>query len=254
MIPLTRLWNSVKSLADDIGSNRYRFDSHGLPAINLMLGWVQAVGGRSFGKNSKVEEGFKELTYQRIFQANAYARIRMNEASLGHGVWTILGVFPEPDVIPANAPITIIADNDSLYRNDVSFDKSLHSAKRLTREQWEAASRNPFKPGNNLLSQAGMIEYAYLNSVDSSSGVYQPGGFEIEIRPRPNVAKKFVGIAYLRTHPEVTQLSDNLLFPDSMENLLTDKVWNYMNWKNGDGTTGYAVTAKDIAELAASVL
>lgn len=207
------------------------------------------------GENQKVEEAFRELLLLRIFQANSYARVALNPSQLGHSVWTIIGVFPDPAVIPANGqPNTQPDPATSLYRNDLSFDSSEHSAKRLSREQWEAAKRNPFLPGNTILSQNGMLEYGYINFMDMSSSAYAPGGAEIEVRPRAKVAGKLIGISYLRVHPEITSINDNVLLPESMEGLLVDKIWNHMSWNQGDGTTSYTVTQRDIAELSASVL
>jgi hypothetical protein len=133
-----------------------------------------------------------------------------------------------------------------VYRNDLSY-LSGSDAKRLTHEQWNEGEENVFMPGNNLLA-GSMTTYAYLDFANYSSSTYQnTNGFELEIRPA--VPAQYVAIAYLTKPNEVTTINDNVPFPQSMMNLIVDRSLNFIARKQGDNSTLYSVTEKDVARL-----
>ena len=70
-----------------------------------------------------------------------------------------------------------------------------------------------------------------------------------EIEIRPYLDNQLVGITYLVYPKQITADTDTILYPQSMKNLLIDKALNFISLKQGDGTTLFAITEREIATL-----
>lgn len=83
---------------DAEGSDYYRDDIDIIPAINASIEWLTAVINSAFGQKKLGEEVFQDLVQARVFQASDFSRVFLNSTDLGHEVWTILGVYINPEV------------------------------------------------------------------------------------------------------------------------------------------------------------
>lgn len=246
-ISVQEIVNRATSALDAEGSDRYRFDQDFKPAINYAIEWSVSVFNEAFSQKKLSAESLKELNIVGIWQANNFSRVAYSEQETGKKLWTIIAVYPNPTVYPFKNPVPKANKVLSSFEKDVSFISSEDAAKRLTQEEWIGNAKNVFMPGNMLLG-GGMTEYAYLDFADYSSTQYSnTGTFEIEVRP--SVANKFVAIAYLSKPSPVTLITDNVSFPESMANIITEKALNFISYKQGDGTNLYSVTAADVNRL-----
>jgi hypothetical protein len=230
---------------DAEGSERYLFAQDYKPAINSAVEWLQAVFNKAFSERKLSEESLGELTTTSIFQTNSFSRWSMDASDLGHGVWTILSVNPEPIIHPSNSTITTTANpEDSLYRSDVSYISSIHSAKRLTKEEWELNAQNVFSAGNTILTN-GLKSYAYLNKSNYGSSNYV-NKQEFEIRPQ--IVRGFISVSYLRYPSPINSTSDVIEFPETMTNLVAEKALNFISVKGEQGNL-YSATSEDVSVL-----
>ena len=255
-IPVQRIVDRMRQVGLDAEGSDYYSDSIDLiPAINAAVEWTVSVINSAMGAKKVSEEVFRDLTYTRVFQTSEYSRIKLDAASLGHGVWTILAVYPLPTVYPAETISATTNPWDSSYRGDLSHLSSANSAARLTLEEWVDNKSNPFAAGNSIETCADLIDYAYVNPVNynMTTGVSQYNSApELEIRPALN--KKLVSIAYVKQPTLATVVGDNLEFPESMSNLIYEKALQFVSYKQGDGTNIYAVTGADINTLLQTIL
>lgn len=244
MIPVQTIVDRVTSILDAEGSDRYLFDQDFKPAINLTKDWVVAVFNKAFADKKLSEENLKELVQTKIWTTSTFSRVKIDPAIIN--VWTILGIKPKPTVYPATSIPTVGANPDtSTLEPGVSYISSDFSARRLTIEEWNENSKNIFEAGNNVPT-VSFTEYAYLNQGDYSSSAYTTAG-EIEIRP--SVPTEFVGITYLRYPTDVSVIGDNIEFPETLIDLIVNKVLNYISFKQGDQTNLFSVSGQEVVTL-----
>lgn len=240
--------NRAAAALDAEGSERYLFDQDYKPAINYAEEWITSMFNKGFAENKLSGEALRELVKIGVWQANNFSRVSFDPAVVGHKLWTVLAIYPNPVVYPFSAPIANQNKAISVYKPGLSYVSGKASTSRLTLEEWNENQDNVFMPGNNQLS-GSLVEYAYLDFMDySSTGYINPGTYEIEIRP--SVANKYVALGYLKRPTPVALITDSIQFPDSLINIILDKVLNFISAKQGDGTTLYSVTERDIQTLA----
>lgn len=244
MIPVQTIVDRVTSILDAEGSDRYLFDQDFKPAINLTKDWVVAVFNKAFADKKLSEENLKELIQTKVWTTSTFSRVRIDPTVVN--VWSILGIKPKPVVYPVASIPTVGANPDtSTLETGVSYISSDFSARRLTIEEWNENKNNIFEAGNNI-STVSFTEYAYLNQGDYSSSSYASVG-ELEIRP--NIPTEFVGITYLRYPADITVIGDDVEFPETLINLIVNKVANYISFKQGDQTNLFSVSAAEIVTL-----
>jgi len=178
--------------------------------------------------------------------------------TLVHRVWSILSVYPEITTIPA-VPPTLPADSDRSYfcgaldgaTTEVAVDSFLKSATRLTIEEWVEKERNPLVPGSSLIANAELKEYAYLNLIN-----YNPNRaytavsqIDVEIEISPDRANELIGIVYLIIPEDISLESDTIPFPESIFDLVINKVINFISIKEDDRVNLYEITEREIAEV-----
>lgn len=254
MIAVTEISKRLDSVLDAESSDRYTFDEDYKPAINYAVEWIQSVLNTAYSDSKLTEENLGELTRVSVFQTNMYSRFKMDPAQMGHYVWTILSVMPEIEFVPTSAVITIPPADDpstSIYRPDVSFIKGKFSSKRMTSEEWEENTENPFAAGNTVMTNS-LKKYGYLNMTNYSGAGYTELLPEIEIRPTQ--PRKFIAVRYLMYPKLVTTINDQIEFPKTLTNLVFEKAANFIAYKQGDNTNLYSVTAEDINVLAKILL
>jgi hypothetical protein len=247
MIPVQTIVDRCNFALDAEGSGRYLFEQDFKPAINSSIEWLVAVFNRVFAEKKLSEENLRELIKTRVFLASAFSRLNLDKDSLdGDSLWTILRVMPSPRVYPEFDESSIEGcDKKSKLMDELLYVGSSKSAKRLTLEEWEENEGNIFEAGN-IIANESFRNYAYLNIGEYLTSKWT-GGKEIEIRP--DVSKKLVALTYLRYPGKVESIDDILPFPESMIDLIFQKALNFMSYKQGDQTTLYAVTTRDIQML-----
>jgi hypothetical protein len=245
MIPVQTIVDRVTSILDAEGSDRYLFDQDFKPAINLTKDWVVAVFNKAFADKKLSEENLKELVQTKVWTTSTFSRVRIDPSVVN--VWSILGIKPKPTVYPASSVPTVGASPDtSTLELGVSYISSDFSARRLTVEEWNENKNNIFEAGNNI-STISFTEYAYLNQGDYSSINYTTAG---ELEVRPEVPTEFVAITYLRYPADITVIGDSLEFPQTLTDLVVNKVLNYISFKQGDQTNLFSVSGQEVATLA----
>ncbi len=199
--------NRMRQVGLDAENATYYDDNIDLiPAINASIEWLVSVINSVYGSNKFSEEFFRELTNSAVFQTNTYSRIEFgNQPNFTDEVWSILAVYPKPDVHVSSIPTTIdnastgytsayntgisnnttglitsgtsleaandhagnaLSDWDSVYRGELTHIDSDYDCKRLTIEEWVSTKRNPFSAGNE--AETNHVEYAYIAHIDHS--------------------------------------------------------------------------------------
>ena len=244
MIPVQTIVDRVTSILDAEGSDRYLFDQDFKPAINLTKDWVVAVFNKAFADKKLSEENLKELVKTKVWTTSTFSRINIDPSVIN--VWSILGIIPKPTVYPAASIPTVGVNPDtSTLETGVSYISSEFSARRLTIEEWNENKNNVFEAGNNILTTS-FTEYAYLNQGDYSSTNYTTAG---EIEVRPSVPTEFVAITYLRYPLDISVIGDSIEFPQTLTDLIVNKVLNYISFKQGDQTNLFSVSGSEVATL-----
>jgi len=248
-----------------------------IPAINASVEWLVSVINSVYGSTKFSEDFFSELTHTAIFQTSTLSRVQFNnQASFPHNIWTILAVYPNPQVgedtidnsllnasyrsqLSTPGVITsvasdgvVITDHISIYRPEAYFVDSDDSCKRLTTEEWIENKPNPFSAG----SETGVnVQFGYISRGNHSTykgsthtyPAYYTGIQEIEIRPVIN--QRLVAVTYVKTPDLATVITDSIELPQSMMNLLYEKALQFVSYKQGDGTNIYSVTNNELRIL-----
>ncbi len=243
-IPAATVVNRMAAALDAEGSDRYTFAQDYKFAINNAVEWSVSVLNQAFAEKKMSPESLRELVKVSVWQANKYSRVSYNEADTGHALWTILSVIPEIQVTPQKVVVPLANENQSIFRNDFTYIGSEKYCTRLTTEEWNVNRKNIFMPGNEIM-QGALKEYAYRDFADYSSANYtNPVNAEIEIRP--SVSQKLVAIEYLKYPTPVAVIGDSIEMPASMTDIITEKALNYIAWKQGDNTTLWSTSERDI--------
>ena len=246
-IPVQSVIDRMAAALDAEGSDRYLFEQDYKPAINYSIEWVTLVVNRAMENTKYSGEALRELTKISVFQANNFSRVAFNPQLVGNKLWSILGIFTEIKTHPFQQPTPDADKAKSKYMPSLAYVSGKSCTNRLSIEQWNDNQDNVFMPGNNKLS-GPLSEYAYLNFADYSAiGYNDPGTFATEIRP--SVANKYVAIAYTKKPDEVTAQNESIAFPETMMNMIVEAALNFISFKQGNQTTLYLVTDKDIQRI-----
>lgn len=247
MIPAQQVVDLMTFELDSEGSDRYLFDTDFKPAINSAIKWLVFVFNRAFESNKFSGENLRDLIKTRIWVANSFSRVQFDEIAVGDELWSYLGVHPEPTVFPTNS-VPPVQPNayTSAFIPGVSYISSDYSAKKLSVEKWNENKKNVFEAGNTVITTGDFKSYAYLTDVNYSSSAYLQ---DKEIEIRPSVGGQFVGITYLKVPTDITLITDDIEFPLSLITLLVQKSLNFISIKQGDQTTLFSVTDKDVNSL-----
>jgi hypothetical protein len=276
---------------DAEGSDHYRDDLDIIPAINSAVTWLVNVVNAALSERKMSAEIFRELTTAKVWQTNGFSRFSFSEAEVGHGLWTVLSLHPKPEIwIPAfvagdfplhssfyhqfltqhqnhsntNGPViarrpltgALMEKHESVLRPEMAYVKSDFDCKRLTHDEYVRNAKNPFKAGNTVKSSdCDDARYCYLDptNYNTPAGGYNTvEGYEFEIRP--GIPNQLVAMVYVRVPGTVSVLTDTIPFPDSFFDMVVSKSMQIISHKQGDNTTLFAVTARDIQTLVTSIV
>jgi len=233
---------------DAEGSDYYRDDLDYIPAINAAMKWLTSIVNAAYGQGKIGEEFFRELTYSGVFQTSNNSRVSLS--SFPSEVWTILAVYPNPDVeVNLNLPVPSTPDiNRSYYLSNLIHLTSDYSCKRLSIEEWAVNRDNPFEAGFDSVNVCpDFIRYAYLSPINYNN--LSEGVFSQEIEVRPKLQNKKVTVFWVKKPNTITNINDVIGFPNSVFQLLFNKALFYISFKQGDGTNVNSVSSADIQQL-----
>jgi hypothetical protein len=232
---------------DAENSDHYRDDLDYIPAINAAMKWLTAVVNSAFGENKIGEEFFREISYSGVFQTNNNSRVSLDVFPTE--VWTILAVMALPKTESNGNPAPPTPDTTrSYYLDNLIHVSSLNACKRISIEAWTDGLFNPTEAGYDGDQICDELKlYSYLQPINYRSVSRGETSQEIEIRPA--VKNGQITVFWAKKPDEITQLSDEIDFPNSVFQLLFDKALNYIAYKQGDQTTIYGVTTADIQQL-----
>lgn len=246
MITVEEILIDLKADLDAEGSDRYTFEQDYKPAINRSIIWCCNVLEAIFNSNKHVAEQLIDLKYTRVFKTSYFSRIGFSVDDLGHEVWSIISVMPDPVTFPVISAVVATNEVNSQYINTASFISSTKTAQRSTEEEYEGNESNEFFDGNNASSD-DLKTYCWLEPSNYESEGYAPTiKKQIEIRP---VIRGLVAVRYIAKPEEIEAEDDSIDFPASMRNIISDKCLNFIARKQGDGTTEYAVSTTDIQNM-----
>ena len=103
-------------------------------------------------------------------------------------------------------------------------------------------------PGNTIL-KGDLQDYAYLDFADYSSSSYTGNSGVFEIQIRPDVPNELIAMAYLKYPNQVALITDSIEFPENLTDLITDLALQFIAYKQGDQTSLYVVTERNISKL-----
>ncbi len=241
------------ALLDAEGSDRYSWDEDFIYAIRAANEYVISIFNAAYAQNKLSEESLTELTLMKVWQTSTFSRFAFDSAVIGHSVWSILAIHPKIKCIfngtiynQGTLPLTP-ATAESVYRNDISFRDSNYSCKRVTSEEWSKRNINPFIAGSPLITCADLITYGYLDPTDYTNG-YPLVNSKFEIEISPDISGELVAMRYLKLPVAPNLITDNIEFPASLTNLITNLTMRFIGTKEGTLPT-YQVASAEVQQL-----
>ncbi len=232
---------------DSEDSQYFIFSRDYLPAILSAQDWITGVVNKALGQKKFSEEILQDLTLARVFQTSSYSRIQVQ--GLGHDVWTILGVSPLCDTVPAFSVTVPPNPQDSIYRNDLTYLRSDYSANRLNADEWDKNVKNPFFDGHDLEAGESISSFSFINYTDFTSTGYTLTAPAQELEVRPSIPNLPVMIRYVKVPTKPTLITGFVEYPMLVFDIFTDAVLYFMSRKIGDGTTIYQLATQDLMTL-----
>lgn len=240
-IPVSEIKKRVLASLDDEGGLRYTFNNDIKPNLNSAVEILVTWFNQAFADKKLTAESLSEITFIRVWKASYYSRVAFNATSVGHSLWSLLAVYPKPETNKNYFASPKETETTSSFVSDAIFIKSNNAAKRLNFEEWNEMHKNIFSPGNEFL-KGELLEYAYLDFANYGNG-------EPEITISPAVPNEYIAMAYLKYPTLVASESDNIEFPKSLTELITEITLNKISTKQSDGTNLYGVTEQNINRL-----
>lgn len=257
MINTLELWKAVLAQIGAEGTQRYTIARDGFYALNGAQKRVEALINGLLANNKGSEESLSELQETRVFQTNQYGGISLDAISptLSYTIWTVLAIYAEPLVNNASPNVPIGTPQTTYIRNDLVYlpgGPNERPVKRMTMEQVAKAARNPHLDGSELSATSEYRTYGYYMAGDrTNTDSVIEGGREIMITPRSISSRKLFAMSYLRTPPVITtiDINTNIPFPASLFVIMRDLALNEISVKQGNRTTLYEITEREIARL-----
>lgn len=230
---------------------RYEDTEDLIPAINYGIDWIIGLLNSIMSKNKLSEESVSEILKVRVFYTNEFSRFRFDEVAVGNKIWSIIAVYPKP-TIKTNPVVHWIPPTDTTQSSATphSFVKSYYSCARATLEEVSKAHQNPFAAGNEIVMCPDLMEFTYTTFADYGVGYsYPAGSSQLEIEINRAIPREFVALAYIQYPEPVSLVTDSVMFPQSLTDLMVERTLSYISKKMNDGTNLYGTTAQATATL-----
>lgn len=248
MIQALELRNQLAFALDAEGSDHYKDDQDYIPAINGAIKWLTAVINSALGESKFNEEIFREVSYSGVFRTDLNSRISLQVFPTE--VWSILAIYPKPTT--SGTVIATPLTTRSYYMDGLLHVSADKDCKRLTIEEWSKNKLNPLEAGydgNQICDD--LKRYAYLNPINYGGVNSGVNSQEIEIRPK--LENLYATVFWAKMPTVITDINDNIEFPNSMFQLLFNKSLYYLSIKQGDGTSVFSISNNDIQQLLAVI-
>lgn len=241
MILASEIFTAVRAHLDDDNSGRYTVTNDLAPAINAAIKYLIAVFNAGFEQKKISPESLRELVRLDVVDVSGTGNtLRADVTSVCTDLWTILGVELSAQGLVTT---TIVEEDVHFYPYDFEGLKGKF-AKRLTLEEWEERSEDPFSPGTVQSIPSIFMRPAYLGP----GKYYNDGKDYIFIRPASMVVDN-IGIWYLKNPTVVTGLASEIEFPQSLFQLLVDKTLGYISLQHGSESKYGQNVEKDLMQL-----
>jgi hypothetical protein len=229
MITASNIFSDVRSFLDDDNSGRYGEQTDLVPALNKAVGYLVTVFNSAFEAKKLSPEVLRDLSVTKVLPVTGTTTKKCDLSSITD-LWTVLSVSPDPTV--TGSPET--------------FSDTKHlSASRLTLEQWDNSSVDPFSPGSGVSIAADFVRAAYIGP-----GQYLGDGKSyLMMRPGSVFTADKVAIFYLKNPSRVATGASIIELPQSIYNLLVDKTINYLSLQHGPDSVYNKVTDKEVSQL-----
>ncbi len=248
MITYAELNTAFGFEVDDVFGDTFR-PSVRVGAFNAAIRRATSALGYAMANKKGPEEALRELTMLRVFQTNSQGGVNLNDPSLGHSIWNVLGVYARPE-LTSDATINPTQDSESQYRSDVSFAGSGHEVERVTLEEVPMIRTNFLRNGNEVLSSnLGRVTFAYYIIGDASSSSYLSGSSELRVLPQSVTKKSFIAISYVKTPEPIVDENSVIEFPKSFLQALVAWSVAYATVRQGAGPSMNMSAEQDAATL-----
>jgi len=240
-IQVSEIKKRVLAALDAENSDRYTFDQDIKPNLNSAVEILVTWFNQAFADNKLTPESLREITYVKVWKASYYSRVAFNSASVGHDMWTLIGVYPKPKIDKKIITAPNKEVTTSSFVSDAIYISSNNAARRMNQEQWNEMKQNSLMAGN-LVLKGSLEEYAYLDFANYGAG-------EPEITISPDIPNELVAMAYLKYPTIVTSENGTIEFPKSLTELITEITLNKISTKQRDSTNLYSVSVQNINRL-----
>lgn len=251
MILVSDIIFRIRTRLDAVGSGYYDDTDDLIPAIQSSIEWLVSLINANMSDKKISEESLRELRVAVVFQTSENSRINIDET-----FWTIEAVYPLPLTSPNNPPV--ISPNphpeESLVRDDLLHIRSSYSAKRMTLEEWAENEKNPFAAGNTVKDCCVLthgsdcnIKFGYLNPLEYRATTNFATTRDLEVRPY--IPNKLCTLFYVENPDKIEETTDEIRFPISLFEIITDKALQFVSYKQGDGTSIWEVSGADVNQL-----
>ncbi len=257
MITYQDLVTAMQANLDAEFSERYMPEQDYIPAINSAVSRAMTAIGWAMANRDGSEEALRENTYVRIFQTNSQGGVALSDpalvSALGHGVWNVLAVYAEPELVdPSGAPQSL-NDNQSKYRDDQAFSGTGQRVERVTLEQVPMIRNNSFMTGNEVLAaNPKRRSYSYYIIGNAGATGFNTGTGELRVLPKSITGAKLIAIAYMAEPVTLTAANyqtAQIPLPQSFLRTLADWGLSYISIKQGDGTNLKQTAEQDGMQL-----
>ena len=253
MITYAELNQLITEGTQDSFSDRYR-PSVRIGAINSAVRRATAALGWAMANRKGPEEALRELTYVRIFQTNSQGGINLADATLGHPVWNVLGIYARPETVEAQT-ILPLDPAVSQYRADLSWSGSGSPVERVTLEEVPMIRTNMFRNGNEVLADnPKRVSFSYYIPGNAASTSYlSSAGSELRVLPQSQTGQKLIAMSYVAQPTEFVTQSGSVQFPQSFKQALGEWALYYVAIPQGDTQTLMQSSEKDAMQLFANI-
>ena len=249
MILASDIFTSIRSTLDDDNSGRYSETDDLAPVVNSAIRYLVQVFNLAFEQKKFAPESLRELVRVKILPVTGTGNIKKVNITLGElNFWSIFGIEPDPGLVDnftTFAPDATIEFTDYAYADADLIETRHKFADRLTLEEWNEKSEDPFSAGSLISVPSTFARAAYLGP----GRYFNATDDFILIRPASLFINNYVAIWHLVNPTVVVDGTSQIEFPQSLFNLVVDKSINYLSRQQGPESKIGPITDKDVTQI-----
>ena len=254
MILASDIFTSIESLLDDNNSGRYSRVDDLCPAVNMAVRHLVQIFMTLFEQKKFAPESLRELVRVSILPVTGTGNIKKANLTLANlNILTIFGVEPDPGLVDnftTFAPDATIEFTDYAYADADLIETRHKFADRLTLEEWNEKSEDPFSAGSLISVPSTFARAAYLGP----GRYFNATDDFILIRPSSLFVNNYVAIWYLVNPVTVIDGTSQIEFPLSLFNFVVDKSINYLSRQQSPDSKIGPITDKDVTQLVSLII